>query len=188
MKKSFGPKTWFFPLPVLIIASYNESNNPNAMNAAWGGIHDTNEVCICLESSHKSTKNILLNKDFTLSFATKKLLKESDYLGIESGNKVENKLAKANLHTIKSTNVNAPIIEEYPVTLECRSKRLDEIDGTTYVVADIVNILASEDVLDDKGKIDISKCEFISFNPVNNTYVVMGDAVGFAFKDGLNLR
>ena len=188
MKKSFGPKTWFFPLPVLIIATYDKDNNGNAMNAAWGGIHDTNEVCICLDSSHKTTENIKNTGDFSLSFATKKLVKESDYLGIESGNKVSNKIEKCNLHVVKSANVNAPIIIEYPVTLECRTKKLDDVDGTTYLVADIVNILVDDSVLDENGKLDTSKCKFISFNPVNNTYSLMGEAVGYAFKDGLNLR
>ena len=188
MKKSIGPKTWFFPLPVLIIATYDKLGNPNAMNAAWGGIHDTNEVCICLDSTHKTAKNIIDNKDFTLSFATKKLLSESDYFGIVSGNKIDDKISKANLTTSKSDVVNAPIINEYPVTLECRTKKLDNIDGTTYLVADILNILVDDSVLDNNSKLDISKCEFISFNPANNTYVVVKDEAGFAFKDGLKFR
>lgn len=186
--KNFGPQSYFFPSPVMIIATYNEEGIPNAMNAAWGGLHDTNQVHICLSSDHKTTENIVKTKSFTVSFATKELVAESDYFGLESGNKVPNKIKKANLHVTKSTFVNAPIIEEYPVTLECKVNSLNEIDGTTYLVGDIINVCAKETVLDEQGKIDITKCHFISYDSSKHQYVVLGEVVGHAFKDGLKLK
>lgn len=188
MKKNFGPKTWFFPLPVLIISTYDEFGSPDAMNAAWGGIYDTNMISLCLDSSHKTARNIKLNQEFCVSFATKKLAKESDYFGIVSGNKEPLKIKKANLHIHKSENINAPIIDEYPVTLELKVSKLEDVDGTTYIIANIINVLASEEVLDSKGNIDTKKCEFITFNPVDNKYYVLGESVASAFKDGLSLK
>ena len=120
MRKNFGKQTWFYPMPVLIVAAYDEKGNANAMNAAWGGIYDEKKVIVCLDESHKTTKNIKIKKAFTISFATAKYVKECDYLGIASGNTVANKIEKAGCHVHKSAYVNAPIIEEYPLTLECK--------------------------------------------------------------------
>ncbi len=186
--KNFGPQTYFFPLPVIIISSYDENNSPNAMNAAWGGIHDTNQVHLCLSSDHKTTENIVKKGAFCISFATKELVVESDYFGIKSGNKVPNKIEKAGLHVIKSSFVDAPIIEEYPVTLECKVHSLTEVDGTTYLVGDIINVGAKESVLDEQGKIDVTKCNFITYDSSKHQYIMLGEVVGHAFKDGLKIK
>lgn len=181
MRKNFGSNTWFYPLPVLIIGTYDENNHPNAMNAAWGGIYDTNEVIICLSDDHKTTKNILLKKAFTLSFADKEHVAESDYFGIVSGNKEPNKLAKVNFHTTKSEFVDAPIIDEYPMTLECEYLKQTE-DG--IIIGKIVNISADERIIGEDGKIDVHKLQPISFDPCHNEYCVLGENVGKAFSDG----
>jgi len=189
MKKSLGPKTYFFPLPVLLIATYDSQGHANVMNAAWGGIHDTNQVALCLSTDHKTTANIILKNEFTISFATSETVKESDYFGLVSGNSCADKIAKAGMHTIKSENVDAPVIDEYPLSLECRCVSVHSDDqGTTFVIADIVNILADEAILDEKGKIDMNKYHPIAYNPSNHTYQEMGKKVGNAFKDGLELK
>jgi len=183
MRKDFGPKTYFFPLPVLIIGTYNENMTPNAMNAAWGSIYDYNKITISL-GSHKTTDNLLRVKEFTIAFADTAHVKEADYVGIVSGEEVEDKVARANLKVEKAKNVNAPLFVDFPVSLECKVDSL--VDGT--LIGSIVNVSADESVLDETGKIDVSKLHIISYDPVTHTYIEMGQKVGNAFKDGKMIK
>ena len=184
MRKNFGQQTWLHPLPVLIVASYDENGKANALNAAWGGIYDTNQVIICL-SEHKTTDNILKTKAFTVSFADAKHVVEADYVGIVSANDVPNKMDIAGFHTFKSEFVNAPIIEEFPLTLECKLLKLSE-DGN--LIGEIVNVSADERILGADGKPDTDKLEIIAFDPVHAEYRILGKKVGNAFRDGAKLK
>lgn len=180
MRTNFGPQSWIYPEPVLIIGTYDADGKANAMNAAWGGIHDTNEIGICLSTGHKTTKNILENKAFTVSFAVAKYTKECDYLGMVTGNKVEDKLERAGLHTEKASKVNAPVILELPLCLECEFIHYDEDSG--YLTAKIVNVNADESILTN-GKVDVDKLEPIAFDPANNQYRKLGEVTGKAFSN-----
>ncbi len=184
MRKNFGQQTWFYPMPVLIVAAYDENGNANAMNAAWGSIYDYKQVMLCLDESHKTTQNIKIKKAFTISFADVQHLKECDYLGIVSGNKVPNKLANAGFTTEKSTFVDAPVIKELPMVLECRLIKFNE-DGN--VIGEIVNVGADEKILDENGKINPDKLQAISYDGVNHTYLKVGTVAGKAFSDGKEL-
>lgn len=185
MRKDFGKQSWSFPLPVLIIATYNEDGSANAMNAAWGGIYDTNQIMLCLSADHKTTKNIGLKKAFTVSFADADHVAACDYVGLVSGNKVADKLQKAGFTTSPSKKVDAPVIDQLPVSLECELIKINE-DG--IVIGEIVNVCADESVLGPDGKIDMAKFRPISYEPVHHTYVVMGQKVGNAFSDGKNIK
>lgn len=185
MKVNFGVQTFMYPMPVLIIASYGSDGTPDAMNAAWGGIHDTNQIGICLSPEHKTVKNILDRKAFTVSMANADHVVACDYVGIVSANKEPEKLRKAGFSVSKSANVDAPVINELPMTLECKLVSYDEDSG--YMVADIVNVLAEEDVLTD-GKIDPQKLKPITYDPVNHKYIQLGQIVGTAFQDGKALK
>ena len=185
MRKNFGKKTIITPLPVLILATYDENGVPNAMNAAWGGIHDTNQVAVCIAPEHKTSKNIQSRKCFTISMADAAHVAECDYVGLVSGNEVPDKLAKAGFHTTKSEFVDAPVIEELPMCLECKLISFDEKTGCT--IGEIVNVNADESILTD-GKIDPAKFQPITFDPVNHVYLKLGDKAGHAFKDGLKLK
>ncbi len=185
MRKDFGSKPWVYPLPVLIIGTYDENGKANAMNAAWGGMYDTDQVILCLSAGHKTTKNILAKGAFTVSFADAAHVVEADYVGIVSANEEPDKLAKAGFHTTKSSHVDAPLIVELPVALECSYLKSTE-DGN--IIGKIVNVSADESVLDAGGKIDPAKLRPISFDPVNNAYLVLGEKVGNAFSDGAKLR
>lgn len=182
MRKSFGVKPMVYPMPVFIIGTYDENGIPNAMNAAWGGISEENEISICISEDHKTTKNLLLKGAFTVSMATADYVKQCDYVGIESGNKVENKLERCGLHTVKSEFVDAPIILELPMTVECRLKNYDP--ESCRLVGEIVNVSCDESVLTD-GKIDPEKLRPITYDSANHTYRVVGEIVGKAFSDGL---
>lgn len=185
MKVSFGTQTFMYPMPVLIIASYGPDGTPDAMNAAWGGIHDTNQIGICLSPEHKTVKNILDRKAFTVSMADVAHVAACDYVGIVSGNKEPAKVQKAGFTVTKSETVDAPVINELPMALECKLVSYDENSG--YMVADIVNVCADESVLTD-GKIDPSKFNPITYDPVNHTYIKLGEVVGRAFQDGKSLK
>ena len=186
MRKHFDKNTYLYPMPVLIIGTYDKDNIPNAMNAAWGGIYDDNQITICLSTSHKTTDNIKLHKEFTVAFATSNTIEVSDYLGIETGYKV-NKIEKTKIHVVKSDVVNAPIIEEYPLTIECRLVDLQDDGTTTHVIADIVGISADESILTD-GKVDVEKLSPIAYDPACHTYYKIDKVVGHAFRDGMKLR
>ena len=184
MRKNFGAKTWMYPMPVLIVATYNEDGSANAMNAAWGGIYDVNQVMLCLSEDHKTTKNIQQRKAFTVSFATAEQTAPCDYVGIVSGNKVPDKLEKAGLHPEKSEYVDAPYLRELPMALECKLVRIDE-DG--IIIGEIVNVSAEESILGENGKVDVEKLDPITYDAVNHTYRHLGEVVGKAFEDGKKL-
>lgn len=185
MRKNLGAMTAVYPMPVFIIGSYDENGIPDAMNAAWGGISEDKEISICVSAEHKTTENILKSGAFTVSMATRKYVAECDYVGIVSGNDVPNKLDKCGFHTEKSEYVNAPIIEELPMCLECRLKSYDK--DTCRLVGEIVSISADESILTD-GKIDVKKLEPITYDPVCHLYYVLGEKVGNAFRDGDKLK
>ena len=185
MKKNFGKQTFMYPMPVLIIATYDKDGNPDAMNAAWGGIHDTNQIGICLDKSHKTTKNIAERKAFTVSMATAAFVKECDYVGIVSGNTEPDKIKKAGWTVTKSEFVDAPVINELPMTLECEVAQMSE--KSDYIVGNIINVSADESVLTD-GKIDCAKLKPVCYYPVSHNYNVLGQVVGKAFCDGKQIK
>ena len=181
MRKNFGVKTWLYPMPVLIVGTYGEDGVPNAMNAAWGGIYDTNQVMVCLADDHKTTENIKKNGAFTVSFATADTVVPCDYVGIVSANDVPDKFAKAGFHAVKSEFVNAPVIEELPMTVECRLLKFNE-DG--ICIGEIVNVSADESILNENGIPDAEKLAPIIYDSVSHAYRRLGGAVGRAFSDG----
>ena len=186
MRKNFGAKPWTYPQPVFILAAYDENGTPNAMNAAWGGISEDKELSMCIREGHKTTANILARKAFTVSMATAEQMVACDYVGIESGNQVADKVAKAGWHTIKSEFVDAPLIAELPMAVECRLVSYDP--ESCRLVGQIVNVSADESVLDEDGKIAPDKLRPITFDPIHFAYRVLGEKVGNAFKDGAKLK
>ncbi|MBQ8552343.1 MAG: flavin reductase family protein [Clostridia bacterium] len=185
MRKNFGPKTWLYPMPVLIVGTYDENGTPNAMNAAWGGIYDTNQIMVCLADDHKTTQNIKKNGAFTVSFATTKTVVPCDYVGIVSANDVPDKFAKAGFNAVKSEYVNAPIIAELPMTAECKLLKFNE-DG--ICIGEIVNISADESIIDADGRIDAKLLDPICYDGVTHAYWNLGERVGQAFSDGTKLK
>ena len=185
MRKNFGKKSWLYPMPVLIIAAYDEGGVPNVMNAAWGGIFTDDHIGNCLSEGHKTTKNIRATGAFTVSMATAGQLTACDYVGIVSGNKEPGKFAKAGFTAERSEFVNAPVIKELPMTLECELVSYD--DESNHLVGRIVNVSADESILTD-GKIDVAKLRPVTYDPVNNKYIELGAKVGNAFSEGKKLK
>ena len=186
MRKNFGSKPWSYPQPVFIVATYDENGAPDAMNAAWGGISENNEISLCIGDNHKTTQNLLAKKAFTVNIADTAHVVACDYVGIVSGNNEPDKIEKAGWHVTKSDFVNAPLFDELPMALECKLISYDE--KTCRLVGEIVNVCADERILDDNGKIDLNKFSPITYDPVYHSYRKIGDVVGKAFRVGMNLK
>ena len=186
MRKNFKAKHLCYPQPVFIIAAYDADGTPNAMNAAWGGISEEDEISICISPEHKTTENILLSGAFTVSIADADHVTECDYVGIVSGNDVKDKLSVCGFTTSKSALVNAPIINELALTLECKLRSYDQ--DSCRLVGEIVNVSCDERVLDEKGRPDLLLLRPITYDPFHHTYNLIVDTVGNAFNDGLKLK
>lgn len=188
MKKDLGKKSAIFPMPVLMIATYNEDGSVDVMNAAWGMMQDMTKVALNLTESHKTVENIKRTGAFTVALADKAHVVESDFLGIVSANNVKDKFEKSGLHSSKSNFVDAPIIDEYPVTMECKFIEYQANETGCGVIGEIINVTADEAVLDDKGNIAVEKINAIMYDPFNHGYYSVGEKVGQAFSDGNKLK
>lgn len=186
MRKNFGAKPLCYPQPVFILAAYGDDGTPNAMNAAWAGISEHNEVSLCLSAGHKTVKDILSRKAFTVSMADAAHVVACDYVGLVSGNDVPDKFARAGFHATKSGFVDAPLIDELAVALECKLKDYDP--ETCIMRGEIVNVSVDGRVLDADGKVDTEKVAPIVFDPFNNDYLLVKGKVGKAFSDGKQLK
>ncbi len=182
---SLGSKTLLYPMPVLIIGTYNDDGTPNAMNAAWGGISNEGRISICVDRSHKTAANVVKKGAFTVSIGEASQVTACDYVGIVSGNKVPDKVARSGLHAIRSDKVDAPRFEELRMCLHCRMVSYDEGSGE-LLVGDIVDITADESILTD-GKVDPAKLRPITYDPVNHAYLEIGGSVAAAFSEGKKL-
>ena len=183
-KKDLGVKPYLFPMPVLMIATYCEDGSVDVMNMAWGGICDNNKVALNITESHKTSQNIKERGAFTISVADIPHLRESDFFGTASGNRMKDKFERSGMHAVKSERVDAPIIEEYPITLECKVDKIQKDEDGFRVVGEIVNVLADESVLDDNGKVDPTKLNAFVFDQFQNGYYAIGEKVGEAWKSG----
>jgi flavin reductase (DIM6/NTAB) family NADH-FMN oxidoreductase RutF len=186
VRKNFGKKTWAYPMPVFIIGTYSEDGTPNAMNAAWGGITEECEITVCIDSGHKTAENLMKTGAFTVSFADVKNVVAADYVGIETGNKVNNKTMLCGWTAEKSEFVNAPVFLELPMALECRVKSYDE--ERCLLVGEIVNVSCDGNILDNEGNVDPLSFRPIVYDPISHDYRAIGERVGKAFSDGLKIK
>lgn len=185
MRKNFGAQPILYPQPVFIIATYCEDGTPDAMNAAWGGVSGGSEIAICLGAGHKTAKNVTARGAFTVSMADADHVSACDYVGITSAHEVPDKFARAGFHAVKSEFVDAPVIDELPLTLECTLISYDPTTGHLY--GKIVNVSADEKILTD-GKVDPAKLRPITYDHVNHVYLALGEKAGDAFRAGLALK
>lgn len=185
MKKDLGVKPYLFPMPVLIIGTYSEDGTPDAMNAAYGTLCDFSHVALYLSAGHKTVENIKKRKAFTVAIADEKHLIPCDYVGLVSAHTDKDKMKKSGFILRKSEKVDAPVIENLPLTLECKLDYIDEKSGAVY--GEIINITAEERVLTD-GEVDLEKLNPISYDPASRCYFRMGEKVGKAFHDGATLK
>ena len=176
-----------FPMPVLMVATYNEDGSVNVMNAAWGTMQERDTVALNLTESHKTVKNIKARGAFTVSIADAAHLAEADYFGIESGSRIPDKFDRSGLTASRAETVDAPVINEFPICLECRFIEYQSNEYGCGVIGKVVNVTADESVMED-GTIDMSLVNAIAFDPYTHGYYKVTERVGNAFKDGLALK
>ena len=185
MKKDLGVRPYVFPIPVLMIATYDEQEKVDVMNMAWGGVCDDNMVALNISEEHQTTDNIKKRMAFTLSIADTLHLEESDYFGTVSGRNVVDKFERTGMHAVKSARVDAPIILDYPLTLECKVVELEHtVNGGFRVLGEIINVIADSKVLDEDGNVDPTKLNVFVFDQFQNGYYKIGEKVGEAWKSG----
>lgn len=187
MFKDLGVKPYVFPMPVLMIATYGKDGKVDVMNMAWGGICDENRVALNISESHKTAENIKLRGAFTLSIADIDHIKEADYFGIASGNDTADKFERSGLHAFKSTRVDAPVVEEFPLTLECKALECQHTGTGFRVLGEIMNVLADRKILDENGEPDPTKLNAFVFDQFKGDYYAIGKKVGKAWDAGAEL-
>lgn len=187
MRKKLNITEGIFPMPVLMVATYNDDGSVNVMNAAWGTMQERDTVALNLSESHKTVKNLKKRGAFTVSIADAAHVAEADYFGIASGNQIADKLKKAGLTASKAETVDAPVINEFPLCLECEFIEYQNNDYGCGVIGKVVNVTADESVMTD-GKLDMSLVNAIAFDPYTHGYYRVSERVGEAFRDGMKLK
>ncbi len=185
--KDFGVQPFLFPMPTYMICTYNEDDSVDAMAMAWGGICAENMVALNLEEDHKTVANLKARGAFTLSVPGADTLAESDFMGLVSGGKFPGKFERTGLHAVKSERVDAPVICEYPLTLECKVLEMQQQPYGLRVLGEIVNVMADEKILDEKGKIDCGKIGAFLFDQMRHDYYAVGEVIGKAWSSGAPL-
>ena len=187
MKKNLGVVPAVYPMPVLMVAAYDETGKVNVMNAAWGMICNMDRIALFIDEDHKTTQNILKTKAFTVSIADRDHMDVADFFGIATGNKMPDKFERTGYHAVKSSFVNAPVIEEFPVVMECELAEIAENESFYCVVGKIVNTAADEKVLSENGKVDPAKLKALIFDQFQHGYYVTGEQAGQAWNAGAGL-
>ena len=187
MKKNLGVVQAVYPMPVLMVAAYDENGKVNVMNAAWGMICNSDRIALFIDEDHKTTQNLLKTKAFTVALADRDHMDAADFFGIATGNKMADKFAWTGYHAETSAHVNAPVITEFPVTMECELAEVVETENLHAVVGKIVNVSADEKVLDEKDKVDPKKLDALIFDQFQSGYYVSGEQVGKAWNAGKDL-
>jgi flavin reductase (DIM6/NTAB) family NADH-FMN oxidoreductase RutF len=184
MKKNLGAVQAVYPMPVLMVAAYDGNGKVNVMNAAWGMICNEDRIALFIDEEHKTTQNLLKTKAFTVSIADRAHMDVADFFGIASGNRMRDKFERTGYTAVKSGFVNAPIIDEFPVVMECELAEVVETESFYCIVGRIVNTAAEESVLSENGKVDPSRLHALIFDQFQHGYYVSGERVGKAWNAG----
>ena len=187
MKKSLGSFPGVYPMPVLMVAAYDENGRVNVMNAAWGMICAMDKIALFIDEDHKTTQNLLKTKAFTVSIADREHMDVADFFGIATGNKMADKFERTGYHAVKSDVVNAPIIDEFPYVMECELAEVINTENMYAIVGKIVDTKAEESILDENDKVEVEKLQALIFDQFKHGYYVSGDKVGKAWNAGKDL-
>ena len=187
MKKTLGVVPAVYPMPVLMVAAYDENEKVNVMNVAWGQICDEDKIILFIGAGKRTWLNIKESKAFTVALADEAHMDVADFFGIASGNKIDDKFERTGYHAVKSDRVHAPIIEEFPLVMECELLEFLKTDHVSGIVGRIVNVKAEEAVLSENGKVDPAKLHALMFDQFQNGYYATGGKVGQAWNAGAAL-
>ncbi len=187
MKKDLGLVQAVYPMPVLMVAAYDENEKVNVMNVAWGQICDDDKIILFIGEGKRTWLNIKASKAFTVALADRAHMDAADFFGIASGNKIDDKFERTGYHAVKSDRVHAPVIEEFPVVMECELLEFLHTEFVDGIVGRIVNVKAEESVLAEDGKIDPEKTDALMFDQFRHGYYVTGEKAGRAWNAGMAL-
>lgn len=187
MKKDIGVVPAVYPMPVLMVATYDADKKVNVMNAAWGQICGMDKIILFIGEGKKTWLNIQESKAFTVSLADRDHVDVADFFGIASGNKMDDKFERTGYHATESDQVNAPIIEEFPVAMECELLEFVKTENISGIVGKIVNVKAEESVLADNEKVDVEKTNVLMFDQFQSGYYVTGERIATAWNAGMEL-
>lgn len=187
MKKDLGLVQAVYPMPVLMVAAYDENGKVNVMNVAWGQICDEDKIILFIGEGKRTWLNIKASRAFTVALADREHMDVADFFGIASGNKIDDKFERTGYHAVKSDKVNAPIIEEFPLVMECELLDILDTEYVSGIVGKIVNVKAEEAVLNEKGKVEPAKLNALMFDQFQHGYYVTGEKVGQAWNAGIKL-
>lgn len=187
MKKDLGLVQAVYPMPVLMVAAYDENEKVNVMNVAWGQICDEDKIILFIREGKKTWLNIKASKAFTVSLADEEHVDVADFFGIASGNRMDDKFERTGYHAVKSDKVHAPIIEEFPVVMECELLEFLETENVSGIVGKIVNVKAEEKVLGENGKVDPAKLKALTFDQFQHGYYTTGEKIAQAWNAGVGL-
>ena len=187
MKRDIGVVQAVYPMPVLMVAAYDENEKVNVMNVAWGQICDMDKIILFIGEGKKTWLNIKASKAFTVAIADVAHMDVADFFGIATGNKMDDKFERTGYHAVKSDKVHAPIIEEFPVVMECELLEFLDSEHVSGIVGKIVGVKAEEAVLSENGKVDPGKLHALMFDQFQNGYYATGEKVGKAWNAGAGL-
>ena len=187
MKKDLGVVPAVYPMPVLMVAAYDANEKVNVMNVAWGQICDMDKIILFIGEGKKTWLNIKESKAFTVALADETHVDVADFFGIASSNKIDDKFERTGYHAVKSDKVHAPIIEEFPVVMECELLEFVDTEHISGIVGKIVNVKAEESVLSENGKVDPKKLQALMFDQFQSGYYSTGERVATAWKAGAGL-
>ena len=187
MKKDIGVIPAVYPMPVLMVAAYDKAEKVNVMNVAWGQICDEDKIILFIGEGKRTWLNIKESGAFTVSIADRAHMDVADFFGIASGNKINDKFERTGYHAEKSERVHAPVIEEFPLAMECELLDILDTEYVSGIVGRIVNVRAEESVLDEKGKVDPARLDALIFDQFQSGYYVTGERVGRAWNAGAAL-
>lgn len=185
MKRSLGANTLLFPTPVLMVGTYDAAGKPNLMNAAWGGICCSQPPCVAvsLRKATYSYSGIVDRKAFTVGIACEDRMTEADYCGIASGRNAD-KFAATGLTPVRSSLVDAPYAEEFPVVLECRLLQVVEIGLHSQFIGEIVDVKGDAAVIGEDGLLDIMRIKPLIYDTAHKGYHGVTPCIGAAFSVG----
>jgi len=189
LKQSIGSRTIAFPTPTWVVGTYDREGKPNIMTAAWGGICCSRPPCVyvSLRKATYSHGNIVSRRAYTVNIPSEQHVTEADYFGLASGRDVD-KFSVSRLTPMKSSVVDAPYVDEFPLVLECKVLHIVELGLHTQFVGEIMDVKADPSTLTKNGLPDITKVKPIIFEPSNRRYFGLGSYLGQAFSIGKALQ
>ena len=185
MKKSLGAKTLLYPTPVLLVGTYDKDGRPNLATVAWGGICCSQPPCVAvsLREATYTHGSIVARRAFTVNVPSEAQVKEADFCGMVSGRTMD-KFATIKFTPVRSTLVDAPYGEEFPLVLECKLSRTVGVGLHTEFIGEILDVKVDERFVGTDNIPEVEKIKPIIYAPGEQRYYGLGKCLGNGFTEG----